>query len=182
MKRLRLLTAVAAALVCASVVTAGGALAVGEPVQHGVSFTKGCASPTKIGEPYSCSFTIRNILDQAHDTLTINSLVDVVHSAGGDVSSGDIFNTLKFSVGTFLAGFSTPPTCNGSGSGTVGDPWTGATLCTLPFGSRLNVASTSHYTVQAADFTLTDHKLKDDASLGWNDLCDDPAGTLNSNC
>ena len=64
-------------------------------MQHGIGFTKGCASPVKIGDPYSCSFSIRNNLDEAEDTLTINGLVDVVHSSGGNVSSGNIFSTVK---------------------------------------------------------------------------------------
>ena len=59
-------------------------------VQHGIGFTKGCASPTAIGQPYLCSYSVRNILDEARDTLTINGLADVVHASGGDVPSGNI--------------------------------------------------------------------------------------------
>ena len=43
-------------------------------VQHGIAFTKGCASPTQIGQPYACTYSIRNVTDEAHDTLTINGL------------------------------------------------------------------------------------------------------------
>ena len=57
--------------------------------QHGISFTKGCVSPTQIGQPYTCAYSIRNIIDDAQDTLTIDSLSDTVHSSGGDVSSGN---------------------------------------------------------------------------------------------
>ena len=32
------------------------------------------------------------------------------------------------------------------------------------------------------DFALLLHQLHDDASLAWHDLCNDPAGTGNSNC
>src|SRR5215216_6122062 len=163
MKRLTMLATVAVAAVAAAVFGAGGAAAA-NPVQHGITLTKGCSSPVKIGDPYSCSYTIRNVTDQAHDTLTIDSLVDVVHAAGGDVSSGNIFSTLKmvFVQGTAV----TPPSCTGgSGAGTVASPYTGATKCTLPFGSRINVQSTSHYTVAAADFGLSNHQLKDDAAL-----------------
>jgi hypothetical protein len=148
-------------------------------VQHGISFTKGCTSPVTVGSPYKCSFAIRNNVDDAHDTLTINSLVDVVHSAGGDVSSGPVFSTLK------LDNFGSSATCSGgslSGTGTVADPWTGATLCTLPFGSRIIVHSTSHYTVQAGDLALPNSKLTDSANLTWHDVCNDPAETGNSNC
>ena len=55
-------------------------------VQHGISFTKGCASPTQIGQPYACTYSIRNNVDEAQDTLTISGLNDTVHSAGGPVS------------------------------------------------------------------------------------------------
>src|SRR5215208_143303 len=111
-------------------------------VNHGIGFTKGCTSPTKIGDPYSCSFTVRNILDQAQDTLTINSLVDVVHSASGDVNSGNILGSVSITVASGA-------TCVASGgNGTLVTPYTGVTSCTLPFGARVNVLSSSHYTVQ----------------------------------
>jgi phosphoheptose isomerase len=137
--------------------------------QHGISFTKGCASPTQIGQPYSCTYSVRNNVDEAQDTLTISGLNDTVHSGGGDVSSGNIFTSLAFDN----AG--TSATCSGPGlmgTGTSADPWTNANKCTLPFGSRVNVHSSSHYTVQSGDFNLPGHALSDSASLTWNDLCD----------
>src|SRR5215217_4318585 len=172
--------AIFATAIVATVFGVVGAVAAGT-VQHGIALTKGCTSPVKIGDPYSCSFVIRNIVDEAHDTLTIDSLVDTVHAASGDVSTGNIFNTLKlvFAQDTGVS----PPTCTGgSGAGTGASPYTGATSCTLPFGTRINVQAFSHYTVQAGDFGLADHKLTDDVALGWNDLCNDPAATGNSNC
>jgi hypothetical protein len=79
-------------------------------------------------------------------------------------------------AGAFLPGFSTPPTCTGGagfgGNGTVGSPWVGATSCTLPYGSRIDVQSFSFYTVKAADFSLANHRLLDDAFLAWHDTCD----------
>src|SRR5687768_3144110 len=68
---------------------AGTAAAQG-PIQHGISFTKGCDSPTQIGQPYVCNYTIRNNADDAQDTLKINGFTDVVLSAGGAVSSGNV--------------------------------------------------------------------------------------------
>ena len=129
-------------------------------VQHGVGFTKGCASPTNIGQPYACSYTIQNTIDEAHDTLTIDGLNDTVHAAGGNTSSGNMFNQRQYEIGTFFPGFSTPPTCTGGvGTGTAADPFRSApgnllTSCTLPFGSRLNVQTSSFYTVQPLDFNL----------------------------
>jgi hypothetical protein len=140
--------------------------------QHGISFTKGCTSPTKIGDPYSCSYSARNNVDDAQDTLTINGLDDVVHAAAGNVDQGNVFSSLRLDDG------GTAATCSGpgiSGAGTSNDPWTNATSCTIPFGSRINVQSFSHYTVQPGDFTLPGNALKDDATLTWQDECNGTA-------
>jgi hypothetical protein len=137
--------------------------------QHGISFTKGCVPTTPIGQPYSCSYSALNNVDQAHDTLTFSGLNDTVHAKGGDVSSGNVFSALS------LDNAGTSATCSGPGlvgTGTDADPWKNATTCTLPFGSQIDVHSFSHYTVTAADFTLSGHALTDSASLTWNDLCD----------
>ena len=108
--------AVTAAMAVCLVTVVGAALAV-DPPNHGISFTKGCASPTAIGAAYSCTWSIRNSVDDAQDTLTINGLVDVVHSAGGDVSSGNVFSQLRFVID---AG---SPTCvGGTGDGSAGQP------------------------------------------------------------
>jgi hypothetical protein len=155
----------------------GSGAVLADDVTHGIGFTKGCTSPTKIGDPYTCSYTVRNNLDDAGDTLTINSLVDTVHTAAsGDVSSGEIIGAVK--IVAILGA-----TCvASSGDGSVGNPYTGVTSCTLPANSRLNVLGFSYYTVAAADFGLPGHQLRDTASLGWHDLCDDPLATGNSNC
>ena len=92
----RLLVSLAAAMMVATTIGAGVALAI--DVQHGIGFTKGCTSPVKIGDPYSCSYTVRNNLDDAEDTLTINSLVDTVHAASGNVGSGNIFGSVQMTV------------------------------------------------------------------------------------
>src|SRR5215213_5735765 len=132
--RRRYLTVLVAAASVAAVYGAAGALADVE-VTHGISVTKGCVSPVKIGDAYSCSFTIRNITDDAEDTLTIDSIVDVVHAfpqpGAGDVDSGNILSSSKLEL---LNG----ATCvGGSGAGTAASPYVGATQCTLPFGARI---------------------------------------------
>ena len=132
---------------------AGGGVARAADVQHGISVAKGCVSPTQIGQPYSCIYSIRNEVDDAHDTLTIRSLVDTVHANGGDVSSGNVFSSLRLIAGLFTT---TPASCSGpgmTGDGSPGNPWIGATLCTLPFGSRVGVLQFSFYTVKPADFS-----------------------------
>src|SRR4051812_29191661 len=124
----------------------GSASAVLADTQHGISFTKGCQSPTQVGQPYSCTYSVRNNIDEAHDTLTMTGLNDTVLSAGGPVPSGNVMNQLRFEIGAFEPGFSTAPTCNGIGTGTTVDPFRNATVCTIPFGARLNVQSFSFYT------------------------------------
>jgi hypothetical protein len=57
---------------CAAIVMltvdAGGALG-SIPCFHGIAFTKGCESPTMIGEPVRCSsYQIYNFVDQCQDT------------------------------------------------------------------------------------------------------------------
>ena len=162
-------------------VMSGGASAV--DVQHGIGLTKGCSSPTKVGDPYTCAFSVRNVLDEAEDTLTIHSLTDTVHAAGGDIGgSTNILPLVKITTLT-PGGLPSGATCVATGGdGSAANPYTGTTMCTLPFGSRLQVLPFSHYTVQPADYNLPGHLLTDDAKLDWNDLCDDPAGTGNPNC
>src|SRR5262245_49106386 len=98
MRRLLIVTLVLAGAFAMAGVGGAGARPVFlmDDVQHGISFTKGCTSPTAIGAPYSCSFSVQNNVDEAQDTLTMNGLVDVVHSAGGDVNSGNVFSTVAF--------------------------------------------------------------------------------------
>src|SRR5215212_8578416 len=177
----RLLTLLAVLALVGAIGVSGAAAA---DVNHGIGFTKGCTSPTKIGDPYSCSFTVRNVLDQAQDTLTINSLVDVVHAASGDVNSGNILGSVQITTTTTATGLTqSGATCTATGgNGTFANPYVNVTSCTLPFGGRVNVLSSSHYTVAAGDFALLSHQLRDDASLGWHDVCNDPAATGNSNC
>ena len=98
-----------------------------------------------------CSFTVRNILDEAEDTLTINGwstwcMRPVVmwnsdeHSArcGSRRRAGVVQTARRVRRGT--------------GDGSLATPYTGVTSCTLPFGSRVQVLPFSHYTVQPDDF------------------------------
>ena len=131
---------------------------------HGISFAKGCKSPARIGDPYQCSYTIDNTntnTNDAHDTWTITSVVDTVNSppaGGGPDSSGNLLPTASL---TFTGGAS----CNA-----------GQTLCTIPFGGTISSPGlVSHHTINAGDFTVTDHLLSDNAEVVWNDLCDGTA-------
>jgi hypothetical protein len=117
---------------------------------HGLSFAKGCLAPTIVGQQYRCNFLITNNLDQGPDTLTVTSLVDVVHAHPADASSGNVLTTLSLG---FLGGAS----CNG-----------GQTVCTLPpGGSVYTTAPLAFYTTDATD----PNPLEDDAVLTWQDSC-----------
>ena len=82
---------------------------------HGIAIAKQCTSPVKIGDPYTCAVQILNVVDiPANDTLRVTGISDVVHSAGGDVATGNIMPT------TGLV-FSGAVTCTGgTGTGTSG--------------------------------------------------------------
>ena len=136
---------------------------------HGIAFAKGCTSPVEIGDPYTCSLQILNVVDTAQDTLRVTGFSDVVHSAGGDVATGNILSTtgLVFNGAVSCTG--------GSGAGTSGDPYLGATECLLPFGTSIQTKPFSHYTVQANDFNLPNHQLADTATLNWNNTCTAPS-------
>ncbi len=133
---------------------------------HGIAFAKQCTSPVQVGDPYTCSLQILNVVDiPAHDTLRVTGFSDNVHSAGGDVTTGNIMPTtgLVFTGAVACTG--------GTGTGTSGDPYIGATECLLPFGTSMQTKPFSHYTVQANDFNLPNHQLTDTATLNWNDTC-----------
>src|SRR5215203_4203317 len=104
MRRQRLLLAVGAVALIVGATLGISFATAADPVGHGLSFTKGCASPTVVGQPYSCTYTVRNNVEDARDTLRVDGLTDVVQSAGGAVSSGNVFSQLRFSVGAFTPG------------------------------------------------------------------------------
>ena len=115
---------------------------------HGVAQTKQCESPTKIGDAYRCSGQILNVVDTGHDTIKVTGLSDTVHSSAGEVATGGILST----TGLIFSG---AVTCTGgSGAGTAGSPYLGATSCTMPFGSSMTTVQFSHYTVLAGDFDI----------------------------
>src|SRR5215831_14987100 len=117
---------------------------------HGVAQAKTCTSPTKIGQAYVCSAQVSNIIDEGHDTIEVTDLNDTVNSAGGTVPSGSIFGT----VGLIFSGSGTVTCVGGSGAGTAGSPYVGATDCQLTFGAVITTTNFTHYTVQAGDFNI----------------------------
>ena len=156
----------AVALAVATLTGPSGASAGGPTALHGIGFNKGCASPTVVGEAYTCTLSVTNsdLVDTAGDTLTISSISDVVHADPSDVPSGNILSSL--SVATIVGGAS----CNVSGTAT-GPSATGNTQCTLPSNSAIIFSPFSFYTVDADD----PNPLTDTAMLVWQDTCDSEA-------
>ena len=177
-KRLGLSLLVGVLAVVPMVLWIGGAAA----ATHGIGFQKGCNSPTKIGDPVVCHYTVtnNNFTNASLDTVTINSLADVTHAASGDTPATNILGNLELYVA-----FGNPTCTATGGTGTFADPWTGVTSCTLPGGNVISgprlglwssIATKDHngYVTKPADFNIfpTTHSLTDDAKLGWQDVCD----------
>jgi hypothetical protein len=135
---------------------------------HGICFTKKC-QPALVGNPVFCTYSIENFVDMAHDTLTIDGLVDTVTNAVPlPVSSGNILGFLGL---IFHAGPTSgvwPYCLGGAGLGTFASPYFGATSCTLPWDSSIETLSVSFYTRGTLDPAV----LTDQALLSWHDLCD----------
>src|SRR5579871_5473516 len=66
-------------------------------VSYGVSVSKGCNSPIPVGSKTQCFciFGNDNPATTSNDTVTLGSVVDVVTTAGGPVSSGNILSSLS---------------------------------------------------------------------------------------
>ncbi len=148
---------------------------------------KGCVSPVYVGDPYQCHSNIQN-KDVAGDDYVIQSLSDTVNSSAGAVVT-DLFASHTALVFHDNNG-SSPVSCtNGSGSGTVADPFipTSLTTCTLPGdtgggldggGITVGDPNTSDYTVLPGDFTANPlHLLSDQITYDVTDACNvTPAG------
>src|SRR5436190_14266676 len=65
---------------------------------HGITFQKSCNLTTNVGAPYTCQYKIINA-DDNDENVVVTSVVDVVHSAGGDVSSGNIIDDVTWTIG-----------------------------------------------------------------------------------
>ena len=148
-----------AAIIAISLATAGQINANNHSANHDISFNKGCVGPINVGDPNTCTYGVFNfvVVDTGPDTLTITSIVDVVHADPSDVSSGNILSSLTLN---FTDGGNGISFCNG-----------GQTLCTLPPGSTIQSDPFTFYSVDATDPS----PLIDDAVLTWQDTCDSGA-------
>jgi hypothetical protein len=132
----------------------------GSPL-HGITLAKGCSTtPAVVGDAYSCRYTIGNFIDNAPDTLQIQSLIDRIDvegngfgqpGAAGDVESPNLLPLLTLT----LAGGAT---CDGPP----------VTECTLPPGSSITSDFYSFYNTDADD----PNPLSDRVYLAWTDTCD----------
>jgi len=62
---------------------------------HGISFLKGCSTtPAVVGDPYSCRYQVQNNVDDAPDTLKIQSIFDRIDvNSNGFGDAGDVVST-----------------------------------------------------------------------------------------
>src|SRR5262249_43150953 len=130
---------------------------------HGIAFSKGCESPTIVGNPYICTYKVANdpVVNTSLDTLTFSGISDTVNAVP-PVSSGPILGSLT--VAAYVGGAG----CVNGASVAVPVGGSGAALCTLPSGGSVQFAPFSFYTIKAGDPS----PLTDTALVAWNDLCD----------
>ena len=122
------------------------------PAQHGISLTKGCESPTQVGQPYTCTL----LVPQPHGRRPRHDDGQRTHQSStpksGDVSSGNVFGSLQAGDRRFLARVldtADLPWRPGRRQSWESVPWAWPDVVHVPFGSRLNVLPFSFYTVQA---------------------------------
>jgi hypothetical protein len=148
----------------------------------GAGAQKNCTSPVLVGDPVVCTYGFTN-QDDFGNNETVNSLVDVTQTAGGALSSGNIFSSVGWVFEPTPNAGTNPnasPSCvGGSGAGTDASPYFGATSCTVPvsivnilgtnftIGARIRSAPFSWYTSTAADFGLPNHQLSDQDDFTW---------------
>jgi hypothetical protein len=135
---------------------------------HGIGFAKGCDSPiAAAGDPYNCGFLIANgiNIDTAGDTLEVTSLTDVVHTAGGDVVSGQLLDTRI--VASYVGGAQCYSDVAQTVPVLIGQ--TGSVVCVLPTNSAVAFARATLYIVTAADVAIG--QVDDDATIVFEDLC-----------
>src|SRR5689334_3494599 len=96
-RRKVLLSLIAAVALAGSLLVVVAATA-GAVAFHGITPQKACNTTTKIGDPYVCSYKITSADDNNED-IVVTSLTDVVHSAGGNVNSGNIIGAVTWTTG-----------------------------------------------------------------------------------
>src|SRR6187397_824586 len=109
MRRLGLTALAGLSAIAVLLVFAAGGNSAGE---HGLGGSTNCTSPTRIADPVFCTYTLRNNSDDFGDTQRAHTVIATAQTAGGTVSSGNIFSSLRWV-------FTGSVTCvGGSGLGT----------------------------------------------------------------
>jgi hypothetical protein len=160
---------------------------------RGGGTTKTCVTPTLVGQAMICEYVFTSN-DTFKDTMRVKSLVDTVFGTTSQ-GSGNILSLVPIVVSPSSTG--QVPTCAGvgmTGSGTLADPYIGATTCDVPAANNNTSGGASitanpinegtgqpipgvpyhtFYTVLGSDYTLNaSHSLTDSVTYGYNDLCD----------
>jgi uncharacterized repeat protein (TIGR01451 family) len=128
---------------------------------HGITLQKNATSPVSVGSPYQAAYFIGDS-EPAQDGQQVTSLIDTIQTSGGDVNSGNILTMLTwhFTGGAHFVG----------------------NVMVLPIGSTATSDPYSFYTVEPNDFLLlSNHVLKDEVEILWQDLCDANVGCTNCN-
>jgi hypothetical protein len=142
---LRTLVGVCAAIATFAIVV-GSASAQGQ--FHGIAFQKGCAPTTNVGDNYSCAYQILNLVDQGQDALRVTGLEDVVHSAGGDVPSGNILGPCSWCSRRRRS-----PVSAGAARH-IGESVHGCDVVHVAFGTSITTNGFSFYALKPGDILL----------------------------
>ena len=149
-----------------------------ESVTYGVSVSKGCNSPVMVGEQFTCFYVFSNtqpsVAAPSQDTVSVVGATDSANRNPDPVTGPDvnILSQLQLVYGADIAGAG-PVVCNGgSGLGTSASPYVGAHDCTIPYGAKISSKDFDLGTVTAQDAQAPGHKLHDQITFTWNDLCD----------
>src|SRR5262245_24629454 len=151
-----------------------------QPINFGLGVAKGCQTVTAVGDPIKCAGFIQN-QDRVSNTYTLlrlgdrkppppnttDTLILMAHSPEfppDTPSVGLIFFDAANGGGsvTCSPGDTTNP---GPDSGTVANPWTGATSCTLPGDGLPTVGLNIHNSGAAVETVLFNHGTATHADL-----------------
>src|SRR4051812_49264894 len=160
------------------------------PITYGVSVSKGCESPTKVGEHFFCAYTLSNTFSTSKETVVVTTTTD---DANRHVNNGTMENAgtnilpeLSITIGkTADAAPGSQGSCDAAAGDGIAIPYTGVLTCTLPFGWFIASADFDLGVVTDADVVATDnpddhHMLTDHVTFIWHSLCDIHFDTCNT--
>ena len=132
---------------------------------HGIGLTKGCVSPVKIGDPYTCSVQILNVVDHGARHGSRHRLERQVNSAGGPREFGE-------HSALHRAGLLRAVTCTGgSGAGTFSDPTSVRLRVCSSFGSSITTTGFHALHGAAGRLQFAPTSVDRRGGVGWNNTC-----------